>query len=108
MTRIEKNIRDGWQATTKFDLENNRVLIVTTMKRHDKTLATSATVHTKSYTDGVAFLTHAVRRDFYKTIVSESVRATEKTVAKQHQQVLDTIDTINDMIAMHYGEAVPA
>lgn len=105
MTRIEKNIRDGWQATTDFDLGNNRRLIVTTSKRYDKTLTTTATVHTVSETDGRKFLTHAIRRDYHKTFLVEKVRVTEKAVEAQHIQVLNLVSHIKRQIAIHYGEA---
>ena len=108
MTTITKDIRNGWTAETRFDLDEVKVLTITTMKRWDKTLSTTATVQTKSVTDGVKWLTFAAGRDFRKTMLQESVRATQKSVAKQHETVLGHLSTIKQRIAEHYGEAVTA
>lgn len=107
MTRITKDIRNGWTAETRIDLADSKVLIVTTMKRWDKSLSTTATVQTKSVFHGMPMLTYAAGRDFSKTFLKEDIRATEKSVAKQHETVLAHLSTIKDRIAEHYGEAVP-
>ena len=47
--------------------------------------------------------THTVFKDFYKTAAkSKPARVTEKVANEQHQQVLQTLNTIEQEIQEHY------
>ena len=108
MTTITKNIRNGWQAETRVDLDGVKVLTILTMKRSDKSLTTTATVQTRESLRGMSMLSFVMGTDYHQTVLKEDIRATEKSVAKQHETVLGHLSTIKDRIAEHYGEAVTA
>lgn len=107
MTKIYRNIRNGWTAETDHDIDGVKVLTVTTSRRSDKTLTTTVTVRTRSEIRGMPMLCWDMGRDYHATVLKEHIRATEKSVAKQHETVLGHLSTIKDRIAEHYGEAVP-
>jgi len=109
MTRINKDIRNGWQAETRIDMPEigeRHFLQLHTMKRYDGRLVTIASVN-KRTADGLGY-THAFPGDFLSKRIAEKVRATEKAVATQHASALQQIEQIRAEALAHYGEAVAA
>lgn len=110
MNKLTKDARNGWTAETQIELSGDRVLTVTTMKRWDKSLTTTASVSKRSFTDGIAFLTFRMGGDgdFYKTLAKEQVRVTEKAVQTQHDKVLEQLTAIKQAALDYYDLDVAA
>ena len=72
----------GWCAETDIPV-GERVVRITTMKRSNGMLATTASAGKQ---DGYSF-TFVVFEDFSKTLCLQKVRCSEKTVRLQHSQV---------------------
>lgn len=105
-TRIYRD-RDGWNATSQFDLSDRRVLKIRTCKRSIGTgLQTSATVW---HDTGDGGMRHAMGLgtgcgDFSETLtLTQPKRITEKAVAEQHQRVLSQLDLIRARVAQFYA-----
>ena len=104
MTRINKDIRNGWQAETRIalpEIGERHFLQVHTMKRYDGLLATQVSVNEQT-ADGMGY-THAFPGDYNRRWAGEKVRATEKAVAAQHAAVLEQIEQIKAGALLHYG-----
>lgn len=103
-TRIYKDVYYGWKAITLLpvpQLSDKTYLEVVTMKRSSGALCTSCLIQKES-TEG--YLSHAMFRDFSKTIYQNKVRCTEKAVREQHELALFNIAfTISEAVA-HYGK----
>ena len=109
MTRISKDIRNGWQAETRFDMPEigeRFFLQLHTMKRYDGQLVTTASVNQRT-ADGLGY-THRYPGDFLSRCVSERVRCTEKAVAEQHSKALQQIEQIKADALAYYGETIAA
>ena len=105
-TRIYRDYFKNLNAETNIDMPEigeRRFLRVNTSKRSDGLLTTSVSVSERN-ADGSGY-THALFRDFFKTVLKEKVRCTEKAVAKQHEQVLQHIASFKDEATRHYGVA---
>ena len=105
-TRIYKD-RDGWNAETSIDLQNQRVLKLRTGKRSiGGGLQTTATVWTDTGDGG---LRHAMGLgtglgDFSETIViTRPARITEKLVTEQHDRVIKQLGFIQAQIEQFYA-----
>lgn len=108
--KLTKDIRNGWTAESCIELGDERVLTITTMKRWNGSLSTTASVQTRSYTCGIPVLTFKMGRggDFHRTILAEQIRATEKAVRTQHEQALGHLSTIKGQALEHYAETAAA
>lgn len=107
MTRISKDIRNGWQAETRFDLpeiSDRHFLQIHTMKRYDGLLATNVSVNERT-ADGLGY-THKFPGDYLRRWAGEKVRVTEKAVATQHAGVLEQIEQIKAGALIAYGVEV--
>lgn len=81
MTFIRKDVRGNWKADDDLDIGDKRRLKVSTFKRSNGNLVTTATVAT---VDGV-WESHALYVDFSRTLeVSSPKRITSKAVEIQH------------------------
>ena len=74
----------GWTAESEVTV-GDRIVKITTMKRSNGLLATTATAGKK---DGM-FFTFMMFQDFTKTLLQEKARCTEKSVRLQHS-LIDT------------------
>lgn len=91
--------RDGWEAKSEIQLDNDRVLSIKTSKGAYGGLTTWAGV---SVRDG-NFLTHIMYQDFSKTIIkSNPSRVTAKVVEAQH--ALINLDEVLAMVEQHYSK----
>lgn len=88
----------GNQAKTTIKLDNDKILNITTMKRSNGLLSTTASVGTLK--DG--FISHMMFQDYAKTLISEKVRVTTKAVENQHNAALESIETIKADIEQFY------
>ena len=74
----------GWLAQSRLQLDDNRALSVSTMKRHDGAVTTAATA-------GVLngdFFSYIMFDDFYLTVRSQRYpRATKNVILDQHNSV---------------------
>jgi O-phosphoseryl-tRNA(Cys) synthetase len=101
-TSIAKT-KTGWQGNTRVELDDGKVLVVTTAKALDGSLATTAGVHKiVRYTDGSVAESYN-RHHYYKIWMFMPVRATEKQVRAQHAEALSMIDEIISEIEQHYA-----
>lgn len=94
----------GWQAETCFPLPDGRELSISTSKRPDGSLCTTASV---SKRDGV-YRNFVMFEDYMKTIRREKVRCTAKTVQAQHLDALKDKDIVMAEVKAQYypeGEA---
>lgn len=99
-TRIYKG-RDGWQAQTDTELDNNRVLRLNTYKSGRGGVITNASVHTVI---SGSFLQHELFGDYNKNAIEErTARCTEKTVTTQHQAAQGQLDAIKLAVANFYA-----
>ncbi len=90
MTRIYKDIRDGWMARTEVPLEDDREIRLSTYKDYTGKLVTRAQV-------GVAkanSFTFVIFQDYHKTLAANKVRCTAKAVTQQHETALSQLPTI--------------
>ena len=103
MTRVFKNAYGDWCAEDELPVDGGRVIKVTTMKRHNKSLAT--TVVAGKHEDGC--FTYVVFQDFSKTVLAtRPARITQGVVAEQHASVIAQIDQIKQEVNAHYGQKV--
>ncbi len=106
-TRIYRNHYNRLNIkSTKFLTINGKkaTLSIHTSKVESGYLTTSKSISWPSE-DGYSE-THAVFQDFYKTAAkSKPARVTEKVVNEQHNQVLQTLNTIEQEVAEHYTAA---
>ncbi len=101
ITYINKG-RTGWTAETIIDLEDNKRLTITTMKRHNNRLMTTASV---GRVEGM-FVSHTMYQDFSKVIsASDPKKVTEKSVSTQHSRVMEpqSLQSIMTMVKTHYA-----
>lgn len=89
-TTVYKDIRNSWAAKTNHDLPNDRVLIITTMKRHSGQLVTNTHV---GKVEGCIF-TYMPFSDFNKQLAVSAVRCTKSAVELQHNAALANVETI--------------
>jgi hypothetical protein len=93
----------GWRACTSIPFPfGDRQLELTTMKRSNGTLATTACCGKQ---EGLCF-TYIVFEDFNMRVLSENVRCTEAAVRAQHQKALEKLPEIEARCARHYGVEV--
>lgn len=114
MSTVYSKNRYGHSAETTVELENKRLLKISTSKSTiSRRLQTTATVHTR---DGGAlvhkFAFGSRNGDFSKRMCSQETRVTEKAVREQHQQALAQLKGILQEVQDHYAapqqEAVDA
>ena len=99
-TYIRKDYRGNWRAETRIDIEDNRVVTVSTYKISNGSLCTNVSVGTLN--DG--FISHRVFADYNKFVKQEwPKRVTEKVVSSQHDSVLSDIDSILSSITEFYS-----
>lgn len=91
MIRYYKIVKNhyGWMAESFVRLEGDRFVSITTMKRHNGTLSTTATVG--NYNNGI--FSYDITQDFRETLTfSRPARVTKKVVEEQHANVnLDSL-----------------
>lgn len=98
MTRIYKDIRDGWTARTEVPLEDDREIHLSTYKDYTGKLVTRAQV-------GVAkanSFTFVIFQDYHKTLAANKVRCTAKAVTQQHENALSMLPTLIDDVTRFY------
>lgn len=101
-TNVAKT-KSGWQASTRIDLVDGRILQVKTAKSLDGSLGTTALVHEVRRVNGNLTEDHNPRTDFGRRMVSWNVRETEQQVREQHQLALGMVEQLLPLIAKHYG-----
>lgn len=99
--KVFKSI-NGWKAESFFKLDDRHSLHVTTSKRSNGQLATTATRVTDSE-DGMSY-SFAVYQDFYKTLVTSATRVTEKAVKSQHEKALEGLDDLKKEVENFYNK----
>lgn len=108
MVNVVKNCYGDWCSDTQVPIDNGRVLRITTMKRFDKSLTTTASA---GAIEG-GFFTHTVFQDFSKRVsVTRPGRITSGAVMAQHAAVIANIESIKTEANQHYvqkGLALPA
>lgn len=103
-THIEKNYY-GLEAVTEIPLnksteEGTMILRVTSSKRHNGMISTSASVIYRK--DATSFST-VIFQDYSKTIAQGKVkRVTEKSLADFHTKALEVMPAILVEVATHY------
>ncbi len=98
---IRKDTRGAWKADASVKLGNGYLLRFNTSKRLNGQLMTSASVCRLE--DG--FETHRVHQDYYRNLVSEKVRVTDKTVEQQMTTTLiNFLDTVMADVRAQYGD----
>ena len=101
MTRVFKNAYNDWCAEDEVAINDGRILKVTTMKRHNKSLATTVTAGKR---DG-NFFTYVVFQDFSKTVLAtRPARITQGAVTEQHALVIAQIDHTKRDVNEFYGQ----
>ena len=100
-TIVRKDHYGQWRADTRieFNPDERLVLEIHTGKNSRGELYTSASVHK---IDG-AFSTFRMFQDFHKIMVANRVRATEKAVRAQHDDVLSRMESIRQYAKQHYA-----
>jgi len=93
--QVYKNAYNGWCAESTVPV-GDRVIRITTMKRSNGMLATTASAGKQ---DGYSF-TFVVFEDFSKTLCLQKVRCSEKAVRLQHSQV-DTTALVAEVEAYY-------
>lgn len=93
----------GWQANTRIDLGDDRILRIVTGRDMVSGLVTTAMVHRVVQEIDYRAEVHRARVDYGKRLVHWNVRVTEKQVRAQHMLALDMIDELMPEIAKHYG-----
>lgn len=83
-------MRGAWQAESRFAMQDNQMLSLTTSKRSDGKISTIASVAKREN----GFLTFALYQDYWKTINISEAKATEKAVSSLHAQALADLETI--------------
>lgn len=108
MTKIKKDIRDGWCAEDTIDLGVNTddgamQIHISTSKRYSGELASIASVR---YAKGDGSFSFMVFQDYNKGIIRSKTRVTEKAVALQHAQALEKLPAIKAEVATFYKIAL--
>lgn len=99
--------RDGWNATSQFDVSDRRVLKIRTCKRSIGIgLQTCATVW---HDTGDGGMRHAMGMgtgcgDFSETLMlTQPKRITEKVLTEQHERVLEQLSSIREQVEQFYA-----
>ena len=93
--------RDGYQATTNIQLDEEKQLQILTMKRWGGRLITTGNVMIKEGN----FLTHKMYGDYSSNIEDETVpRITSKVVIAQHEKALTKVEMIKEAIEGFYKQ----
>ena len=101
METLVRKGRDGWEAKSEIQLDNDRVLSIRTSKGSYGGLTTWASV---SVRDG-DFLSHRLFQDFSKNIIKTNPsRVTAKVVEAQH--ALINLDEVLAMVEQHYSKEI--
>lgn len=100
--------REGWMASTRIELEDMRVLRVTTRKKiFGASLATSASVCTVDGHSEIHVLAPGLSGDFRQTCIERVLpRITEKAVREQHERFLREPGALANLLCMverHYA-----
>jgi len=99
-TRLRRTIHGHLVMETTVPLEGDFVLMIYTSKIK---LARYLETHAVVGQQGDGYTTTQIFHDYNKTLAKEPVRATEKAIRTQHEQVLATIDTILADVTRHYA-----
>ena len=102
-TKIYKDTFRNWKAVTVLpvpQLSDKTYLEVVTMKRSSGALCTSCWIQKEAN----GMLSHAMFKDFSKTIYQNKVRCTEKAVREQHELALQNIATTIAEAVAHYNK----
>ena len=95
--------KSGWQANTRIDMGNDRILRITTAKGLDGSLCTTALVHHVVQDSGYRVERHQARTDYGRRMIQWNVRSTEKQVRSQHSLALDMVQDMLLAITKPYG-----
>lgn len=98
-TIIRKSSYGTWMAETMLPLANDLHICLTTMKRYDRNITTTATVGKQN---GLSF-TYEPFKDFNQTLISSSTRCTKPAVEKQHTAAIAMLDSIRTAAIAHYN-----
>lgn len=98
MMMIRRDAHYGWTVVSYHELRDNIQIKITTMKRHSGKLVTMASAMRR---DG-AFESHMMYRDFSQSVVSDTVRVTEKAALAQHNAALAKLEEIMLAASQHY------
>ncbi|MBR5704423.1 MAG: hypothetical protein IKX21_00465 [Deltaproteobacteria bacterium] len=99
---------DGWNGETIVELPNlgqGKQLHINTSKTKDNCAITSCASVRTLKGGAWTFLIAGKDGDYFKRVGSSEVgkRATERTVRKQHEAVLATLDSILESVTEHYA-----
>ena len=98
-TLIRRSSYGTWMAETMTPITDDLHLCLTTMKRHDGNITTTA----KAGKQNGYFFTYAPFSDFSKPLISSSERCTKPAVERQHNAALAMLDSIKAQAIAHYN-----
>ena len=98
MATARKNMHNEWEVVDEIDLPDDRVLRIYTSRRSSGFLSTTATV---GRLEG-GFFSFMMFQDYSKTVSSEKVRCTQKTVEAHHAAAMVGIEKIKADVAAFY------
>jgi hypothetical protein len=98
-TIIRKSSYGTWMAETTLPLENDLHICLTTMKRHDGNITTTA----KAGKQEGYFFIYQPFSDFTQALISSSARCTKPAVERQHTAAIAMLDSIRTQALAHYN-----
>ena len=109
-TTIAKSKHNGWEAKTRFDIGDSRVVIITTGKHSARGHAAGIAATATGYKVDRGFLSHSFvmfandgSGDFRREVLVETdKKCTEKAVATLHAQALFKVDEVLEAAREHY------
>ena len=115
-TTIGKHVRNGWEAETRFDIGNSRIVIIKTGKHSVRGHAAGIAAEATGYKLEGGFLSHAFTMfandgsgDFRREVmVDADKKCTEKAVAALHAQALLKADEVLEAAREHYRKQLEA
>ena len=98
-TTIRKSSYGTWMAETMTPLADNLHICLTTMKRHDGNITTTAKVGKR---DGIFFV-YEPFKDFSQQVIESSARCTKPAVERQHTAAIAMLDSIRTAALAHHN-----
>jgi len=98
-TTIRKSSYGTWMAETMTPLANDLHICLTTMKRSDGNITTTAKVGKR---DGIFFV-YEPFKDFSQQVIESSARCTKPAVERQHTAALAMLDGIRTAALAHHN-----
>lgn len=92
--------RNGWESRTEFEFDAAKDQRLTVSTRKDGRGGISAFASVSVHKDG--FMTHAVFRDYSKTMLRAPGRCTDKSIERLHAEALTLIGNFMADARTHY------